>query len=472
MPRTAACTLVLLALLALLAGCVTERVVKTPREQAAGAGPVGGKAAGPASTGGKTATSTPPGASAPADLPPPSPAAASATPGAAPVASPADTAETRSGRVLLAIRPAGFVEYDGLTLPLVAPNGEFIAVSSGQSPPWPALLAAPDAVAPNQTFITVYDISQPNPRRVAWREPVVGFVLGRSAGPDGFLVESPRPDGSRWIGKVDWRTGEVRWLVQGSDVSSHAIQLRDGTLVWSRRPKSEPFCRLVVRTPQGAERELAESGRSLLMPLASPDQAVVAAMSVGPEQLDLVVVPLATQAAEGQNLRVSSRLQVDRAGSPLSAFQAVAGIDAAPHQLGAVPDTLRPRLAGSVLFVNPRMGRICLFEPGSAAESPLPSGIAAAAAVATNSGVGLLATGPKGLELIGVRMGRNAAGKPGLEVGSAMTGLNGPYVARSTSVPDRFVLIGPAGGPDDRRLQVVSLQTLDAPPTGSAAPGQ
>ena len=432
--------------MALCSGCVTEVVRKNPRDDAAR-----------------------PGAQQPANSSPPT-SNPNAKPGANPVAPPGPpSAEavpplSRSGRVLMSVRPVGFVEYDGLTLPLVSPDGSLIAVSTGQPPTWPTLLAAPDSEPPNNTTIVVYDISQAPPRRIEWKPPFKGAVLGRSADRDGFLVEAPAGDGARWIGHVRWRTGEIHWLVkEANQVAAHAILLRSGDLVYSRRRSGELMCELVIQSPDGTKGTLSEAGRSILMPLAAPDQRVIAAFSVNPDQTDLIVVA-AEASPNAQPLRAESRLSVGRFGSPVTAYQSAAGVEATPNGVGQFPDPVSKALSSGILYGNPRNGRICLYETGLNAESVLPPTVAAGAAIVNASAAGILATAEKSLDVLAATTGRLGA----IEWGGSTTGLSGPYVARSTASPDRFVLFGPAGPDNPNRLQVVGLQTLSAPPPGTS----
>ncbi|MGH7134041.1 MAG: hypothetical protein ACREJO_19115 [Phycisphaerales bacterium] len=423
-----------LTAVALCSGCVTEVVRKPPPQP-------------PTPQPGKTTPSTPGGPSA-----------------AAPPTAPDATPRSRTGRLLLSVRPIGFIDYDGLTLPLVSPDGAMIAVSTGQPPTWPTLLAAPDAEPPLNTIIVAYDITQSPPKRIDWTPPLKGAVLGRSADRDGFLIEAPIGDGNRWIGHVRWHTGEVRWLVKGQNqAASHAILLRSGDLVFSRRRTGERVCELVIQSPDGSQRTLSEPGRSILMPLAAPDQRLFGAFSVSPDQTDLVVV--APEAGtNAQPLRAASRLTIAGFGSPVYAYQSAAGVEAAPNAVGQFPDPLSKALSSGLLYGNPRNARICLYETALGAESPMPPTVAAGAVIVNAAAAGVLATGEKSLEVFSASAGRLGA----VEWGGATTGLNGPYVARSTASPDRFVLFGPGGPTDHSRLQVVGLQTLDAPPPGTA----
>ncbi|MFN5946280.1 MAG: hypothetical protein ACK46I_14475, partial [Phycisphaerae bacterium] len=55
---------------------------------------------------------------------------------------------TLTSRVQVAVVPLGVISYDGQTLPLVSPDGRFIAVQQGQPPAWQTVLAQDSAPLP------------------------------------------------------------------------------------------------------------------------------------------------------------------------------------------------------------------------------------------------------------------------------------------------------------------------------------
>ncbi len=109
---------------------------------------------------------------------------------------------SRVVHVSAAVRPLGSVPYDNLSLPLVSPDGRFLATQTDVPPTWQTVLAGPEATAPEATAVEIYrihagQINAPTsgPEFVAvLPEPV---VMGRACDERGFLVESVRPDGPR-----------------------------------------------------------------------------------------------------------------------------------------------------------------------------------------------------------------------------------------------------------------------------------
>jgi hypothetical protein len=178
-------------------------------------------------------------------------------------------------RVRSAVMPLGSVPYNGFSLPLISPDGRFVATQTGAPPDWAVTLAEPNARPPVDSSIEIYRIDTRNvaiaerqpPQRVALVS--MPAVLGRSADSTGFLIESPRDDGSRSIGHVLWETGAVRWLVQDDSVNAFGALSRNGALAWSRRAADDQHFDLVIREPGGEEWTVPGAGGDWLMPIWS-----------------------------------------------------------------------------------------------------------------------------------------------------------------------------------------------------------
>ena len=202
---------------------------------------------------------TPPGGSTQSD---PAAASASSEQSALPIP------VVRARQFVAAILPLGTVPYDGFALPIVRPDGRAVATQTGYGPSWPTVLAEPDAVVPRGSAISVYDLSWADgeaSHRFTVNEPA---ILGRSCDQRGFLIESPRSDGSRWIGYVAWETGAIQWLVADKHVNAFASLGREGQLAWSRRAQDAAHFDLVIRTAEN-EWTIAAEGDDWLMPTFS-----------------------------------------------------------------------------------------------------------------------------------------------------------------------------------------------------------
>ncbi len=174
---------------------------------------------------------------------------------------------TVTAQVLAEAQPAGTISYDNETLPLVSPDGLLIATQTGFAPSLDTILARPGAAPPRTTRIEIYEIpltvgDLPQLRAVVDQ----AVVLGRACDSQGFLVEAPQENGSRWIGLASWQTGEVSWLVADDNaVSAFATLGPSGRLAWSSRPVNGTGFSLMVRF--GADEwSLPSEGGDWLMP--------------------------------------------------------------------------------------------------------------------------------------------------------------------------------------------------------------
>lgn len=175
----------------------------------------------------------------------------------------------------LDLRPLGSIPTDGFTLPLLSPNGRFMAVQTGTAPDLATALARPGQRAPRASRIALYRIDANGFARLG--ETDSGFVLGRSADDTGFLIESPRPDGARWIGRIAWGTEastknyEPEWIVQDGGVNAFAALGSDGSLAWARRDTRSRDFDLMVRRGGSTMRLSGDGLRSYTHPVFSAD---------------------------------------------------------------------------------------------------------------------------------------------------------------------------------------------------------
>ena len=203
---------------------------------------------------------------------------------------------SQSSHVRTALLLLGSIPYDNLSLPLVSPSGEFIATQAGFPPTWPTLRAEANAEPPIDTRVQMYllnyamrtpssvsdprDLHSPPTLIADVKEPA---LLGRACNDDGFLIESPRTDGSRWIGLADWTSGKVDWLVADSNVNAFATLNAAGDLAWCRRTPGGANFEVVVRRAGGGEMVLATPGDDWLMPAwaQNPDRLFAFHLSGG-----------------------------------------------------------------------------------------------------------------------------------------------------------------------------------------------
>lgn len=276
---------------------------------------------------------------------------------------------TQSIQIVAGVLPLGVVPYDNLALPLLSPDGRFAAVQTGAPPTWATMLAEPAAQVPVATRIEIYEFDlregiQPKDRRqpalvAMLNEPA---VLGRSADSEGFLVESPREDGARWIGKVTWTSGAVNWAVTGSDVNAFAALGPRGSLAWSRRAIEGMQFELVVRTgaspsASGDEWALPSPSAHWLMPVWSESSSrglTLFALHLEGDHLEMRYFMAQSEAAARQSMQ---RLSLATECDIHTAYQTVPGQTPNAMQQSAA-------LSGDqIVFFHPALRRIALWRP-------------------------------------------------------------------------------------------------------------
>lgn len=378
--------------------------------------------------------------------------AAPATLPAGPIARPAPAGSSFSTSISISLVPLGLVPYDGLVVPLVSPDGRFIASETGDAPSWPTLLAAADASPALGTRLSVFDLTGAALREVAVPEPgPVGAILGRSCDSRGYLIEWPRPDGTRWIGRRAWLTGAVDWLVRTDAVNAHAVA--DGqTLVFTTRPVSAAENSLIVRYQGGTERVLVTPGVSYQFPTFSPDARVAVVIARTQQGLELLAVRIRhSDGAVPTALTVVARRLLDASTDTALAYQAVAPVQVLAASGGDAADPDAP----AVLFF-PALRRMVLFDWTNSAILPLGENSVGAVRSPLPQSPGYFQTVPKGVVFTPPPV---AAQQPGKQAPEARV-TDVPYLVRATSNAERpFVLFGPADG---KRFQVLLM--APAPP--------
>ena len=160
----------------------------------------------------------------------------------------------------------GTIPKGGVKLPLTSPDGLWMAAEYGPTIPSPVLLALPDAPIPNSNGVKIWKIDARSSKITSTHQLPAPLLLGNSADADGFMVESPRLNGSRWIGKVAWESGKIEWLVQDDKVNAFASLGPRGELAWSTRSITGSQFSLAIRMPDGDELGIAANGGEWLMP--------------------------------------------------------------------------------------------------------------------------------------------------------------------------------------------------------------
>jgi hypothetical protein len=366
------------------------------------------------------------------------------------------TSGVSTSRVQVAVAPIGMIEYDGQTLPIVSPDGRFIAVQQGKAPTWATMLAQDDQTPADGARLAMYEvIDQPNGQglkslAVASDLPA-GLVLGRDASPRGFLVESVRPDGSRWIGEIAWATGQLTWLVTGTDVFAHAANMPGGAgIVCSARERGGE--RSVVLLTQGESRRVIanEEGVAWLFPIPDARGEVVFAMCVSRAGVEAGAIGVRETGGS-----VLARRRVATEASVELAYQAVASMQPSAWAVG---DGVVPRAdavaesgaEASIAIVHPDHARVVVFEPRAGTMLAIGKGTVASIRWREGDASGYFVTGREGLLYLpdaGVRSGQ----QPARVLGS-------PFVVRAVRDARGASMIGfgPSRG-NERMLEVLRI---------------
>jgi hypothetical protein len=381
-----------------------------------------------------------------------------------PVASPSTNAQNSTSRLRIQIRPLGSVPYDGQVLPLVSPDGRFLVTQAELAPSWDVVLAAPGVRGVPSGRPLVYDLTKQPMVEVSPAEPLpFGLLIGRSCDTTGYLVESPKADGSRWIGKADWITGRVAWAAQDNAVNAHATLTQDGSVVWSRRAvdAGEARFELVVRSGSGTT-TLSDPAWSFMFPTVGDDPSLIFAFAVGAETMELVAIRLQTQGGAPRFGSVVSRRVFSRRPEAALAYQSIASAQT-PPPLPAQPPV-------GLVFFNPASGRMAEWEAKSGAVALLPEKSVAAVRCGLVAEGGIFVTTEKGLvfapDMVGAAT--NPDGTPRARPLPAPL-FDIPNIARATrNVEAPLILLGPLRDSSEPRLAVIAAAA--APPETPAKP--
>lgn len=376
------------------------------------------------------------------------PAGPAASLPAGPVATPVP-GQPLNSHVVIEVKPLGSVGYDGQVLPLVSPDGRLLAVQEGEAPPWPALLAAPEAQPLTSSRLGVYDLAGDSLSRVDLPELPPGLMLGRGADDRGFLVECPRVDASRWIGRVAWASGRVEWLAQGGVVNAHALLTPAGDLLYTRREIGSDHAALVLRRADGTESVRIEPDASYEMPLVSESGQFAFAFLRLPDRLDVEAIRLSEESPGRWRLgATTSRRQVVRTTDPAMPYQLAVG---APGPLPLRAESSAPAPDDRGAFFHPLLKRMALLDPRSGELTLLPPESFATVHWPGLQG-GYFSTTPSDL----VFSPDLPQGAPADRRADARV-LATPLVARRTLDPLRhLIVVGPARG-DPNRLAISAL---------------
>ena len=160
---------------------------------------------------------------------------------------------------------AGHLPWDRYTLPLISPNGLHATVQLG-TPPSTLLLSGTENEAVKSTTIELHILDPVQGRRISplhiGRE---GLLLTRAGSDTYVLVESPNGENGRWIGQIEFATGNITWIVADENINAFPTINNLGEMAWSRRSLQDDRFHLVVKTLHG-QRVIDDGESDWLMP--------------------------------------------------------------------------------------------------------------------------------------------------------------------------------------------------------------
>ena len=258
---------------------------------------------------------------------------------------PAQLVMARQSAVRFRLVPLRTCPSNGFTLPIMSPDGLHAAVQSSGAARWQTLLAASGEHGVDSDRVTIYDLATGGSALVPGGE----ILLGRSANLQGCLVESPRPDGSRWIGLAPWDGSQPQWLAQDDRVNAFASIGPKDRLVWCRRAREGTQFDLVVRHDDGEQIIPAPDDGSWLAPQFTGDGRSLVALRLRDGTMSACSFAMGDRAAN-QAERVLDLSW--RATAPM-AYQTV------------VPQRMQLVDGAMWAFVHPRFRRVGLWDARS-----------------------------------------------------------------------------------------------------------
>ena len=161
---------------------------------------------------------------------------------------------------------AGVLPWDRYSLPVFSPNGLHAAVQLGKAPSLQVLSGNSNEIV-ESTTIEMHILDPIEGREFSpFHIEKSGLILTRSANDNYFLVESPVAEQGRWIGKIDWATGNVHWIASDELINAFPTINAIGDIAWSRREQTDDRFHLVVKTARG-QRVIDDGESDWLLPM-------------------------------------------------------------------------------------------------------------------------------------------------------------------------------------------------------------
>lgn len=266
----------------------------------------------------------------------------------------------------------GVIQTRGRVTPITSPDGLYIATETGPNLSFNNLMATPNSPLPINNGVQVTRVDGSNSKLTSLYTLEGPLLLGQSADAEGFLVEKPRNNGSQWIGKVDWATGEIDWIVDDNKVNAFGSIGPNGELAWCTREVKEKPYSLAIRFANGEELGIAAKDGQWLMPSWSTRSSRLSVFFLAYDGiLSMLSLDCRTPGLLGEEPK---RYDLMTGATAQDAFKAR---QSHPSIQGTPPPPLE-----EVLFYHPTLDATYLWLPMSSLKTP-PIPLAADSLVAT-----------------------------------------------------------------------------------------
>ena len=175
----------------------------------------------------------------------------------------------------------GAIPWNSTILPLASPDGHWLVTSSGKPASSAARRGLPGATPPIGSRLEIWELLAGHSGLREHAALDLPLILTDAADDEGFLVEAPQSNGTRWIGKVDWRTSELTWLVKDDAINSMPVIGPMGRLAWCTRQRDEKRFALSVRFPGSGTFEIPANSGEWLLPMWSRRSTRLSAWRLG-----------------------------------------------------------------------------------------------------------------------------------------------------------------------------------------------
>jgi hypothetical protein len=271
-----------------------------------------------------------------------------------------ESLSARIGRRAI-VEDLGWLPADTSTMPVVSPAADAVAVQRRPSPSVESRLGRTSGLESTPPAVAIHRLTAAaagEPARFdGGRVAAEPLLLARAADNAGPMVEGPRADGSRWIGRLRWSDGAIEWLVSDEAINAMPAAGPGGLLAWCRRDRGEGGNSLRLSDATGRRRNWpAEEGHQWILPHFSGDGRHLMALLQGDGRAELIAWPLAD--LDGPSIVQPLSARVDAALS----LAALSGA-AVPEGEAAGPGWW---------MIHPDLRRLVCWLPDSARFDPMP----------------------------------------------------------------------------------------------------